>query len=68
MFGEMPAISINGRNLDDFSGDVGSRWEFIADRVMGGISYGEVRFSDDLGGHVMALSGNVPRKGQFLLA
>ena len=45
--------------VDDFSGDVGSRWEFIADRVMGGISYGEVRFSDDLGGHVMTLSGTV---------
>ncbi len=45
--------------VDDFSGDVASRWEFIADRVMGGISYGEVRFSDDLGGHVMTLSGTV---------
>ena len=45
--------------VDDFSGDVASRWEFIADRVMGGISYGEVRFGDDLGGHVMTLSGTV---------
>ena len=45
--------------VDDFSGDVASRWEFIADRVMGGVSYGEVRFGRDLGGHVMTLSGTV---------
>jgi hypothetical protein len=45
--------------VDDFSGDAASRWEFIADRVMGGVSYGEVRFGRDLGGHVMTLSGTV---------
>tara|TARA_Y100001934_G_C12224177_1_gene712183 strand:+ start:352 stop:909 length:558 start_codon:yes stop_codon:yes gene_type:complete len=45
--------------VDDFSGDVASRWEFIADRVMGGVSYGEIRFGDDFGEPTMTLSGTV---------
>ena len=45
--------------IDDFSDDASSHWEFIADGVMGGVSYGSVRFNHVEKNNVMTLSGTV---------
>ncbi len=45
--------------IDDFSDDASSRWEFIADGVMGGVSYGSVQFNHVEKNDVMILSGTV---------
>ena len=56
--------------IDDFSDDASSRWEFIADGVMGGLSYGSVRFNYVEKNDVMTLSGTVSTEnnGGFIQA
>ena len=56
--------------IDDFSNDPSSRWEFIADGVMGGVSYGSVRFNLVEKNDVMTLSGTVSTEnnGGFIQA
>ena len=56
--------------IDDFSDDASSRWEFIADGVMGGVSYGSVQFNHVEKNDVMILSGTVSTEnnGGFIQA
>ena len=56
--------------IDDFSDDASSHWEFIADGVMGGVSYGSVRFYHVGKNNVMTLSGTVSTQnnGGFIQA
>ena len=56
--------------IDDFSDDASSRWEFIADGVMGGVSYGSVQFNHVEKNGVMTLSGTVSTEnnGGFIQA
>ena len=56
--------------IDDFSDDASSRWEFIADGVMGGVSYGSVQFNHVEKSDVMTLSGTVSTEnnGGFIQA
>ena len=56
--------------IDDFSHDASSRWEFIADGVMGGVSYGSVQFNHVEKNGVMTLSGTVSTEnnGGFIQA
>ena len=56
--------------IDDFSDDASSRWEFIADGVMGGVSYGSVQFNHVEKNDVMTLSGTVSTEnnGGFIQA
>ncbi|MDQ2094900.1 CIA30 family protein [Rhodalgimonas zhirmunskyi] len=59
-----------GRMIDDFSGDPGARWEFVSDRVMGGVSSGRVAFEPAGEGVALHLTGEVSTKnrGGFLQA
>ena len=56
--------------IDDFSDDASTRWEFIADGVMGGVSYGSVQFNHVEKSDVMTLSGTVSTEnnGGFIQA
>ena len=56
--------------IDDFSNEASSRWEFIADGVMGGVSYGSVQFNHVEKNDVMTLSGTVSTEnnGGFIQA
>ena len=53
--------------IDDFSEDASSRWEFITDGVMGGVSYGNVQFNHVEKNDVMILSGTVIPKTMAVL-
>lgn len=54
--------------LDTFDNDPQSRWEFIADTVMGGVSSGQVSFSKENGSGHARLTGNVSteNRGGFI--
>ncbi|UOD51675.1 CIA30 family protein [Orrella daihaiensis] len=56
--------------IEDFSGTPQTRWEFIADTVMGGVSSGQVQFVRDNGQTVLKLSGAVStaNNGGFIQA
>jgi len=56
--------------MEDFSGDPLSRWEFIADGVMGGVSRGDLQFDRVDERTVMTLSGTVSTEnnGGFIQA
>jgi hypothetical protein len=56
--------------VDDFSRNPSSRWEFIADSVMGGVSSGEIQFEQQSGDDTMTLSGSVStaNNGGFIQA
>ncbi len=58
------------RMIEDFSGTPASRWEFISDQVMGGISTGLVTFRQEDGQTVLNLQGsvNTANNGGFIQA
>ncbi|MCK0150265.1 CIA30 family protein [Marivita sp. S6314] len=45
--------------FDDFSGDVGARWDYVADGVMGGVSQGGAEIRGAGSGAVLRLQGAV---------
>ena len=56
--------------IEDFTGTPASRWEFITDQVMGGVSTGRVALESDSGQTVLHLQGVVStaNNGGFLQA
>lgn len=56
--------------IEDFSGTPASRWEFITDQVMGGVSTGRVSLEGDAGQTVLHLQGAVStaNNGGFIQA
>ncbi len=56
--------------IEDFSGTPASRWEFISDQVMGGVSTGQVSLESEAGQTVLHLQGAVSTKnnGGFIQA
>ncbi|WP_133484783.1 CIA30 family protein [Aliiroseovarius marinus] len=54
--------------LETFDNDPQSRWEFLADTVMGGVSTGQVRFEKENGAGYARLTGNVSteNRGGFI--
>lgn len=59
-----------GQMIDDFSGTPQTRWEFISDQVMGGVSTGQVTLRPENGQTVLHLAGSVStaNKGGFIQA
>ena len=45
--------------IEDFSGDTGARWDYVADRVMGGVSSGRAEFIGTGSEVILRLSGHV---------
>lgn len=45
--------------FDDFSGDANARWDYVADRVMGGVSSGRAEIRGTGAGAVLRLTGTV---------
>lgn len=64
------ATSALGDNvmMDTFDNNPESRWEFLADTVMGGVSTGQVRFEQEDGAAYARLTGNVSteNRGGFI--
>ncbi len=58
------------RMIEDFSGAPASRWEFISDQVMGGVSTGQVSLRQEDGQTVLNLQGSVStaNRGGFIQA
>lgn len=58
----------SGSLMDDFSKQPESRWEFITDQVMGGVSTGQVRFEPIEGRTAAHLTGKVSteNRGGFI--
>lgn len=54
--------------LDTFDMNPQSRWEYLADTVMGGVSTGQVSFETENGSRFARLTGNVSteRRGGFI--
>ena len=54
--------------FDDFSGDAGARWDYVADGVMGGVSSGGAEIRGAGTDAVLRLQGNVStaNNGGFL--
>ena len=48
-----------GMLVEDFSVQPETRWQFIADTVMGGVSRGEVAFEDEGGNAYARMTGKV---------
>ena len=48
--------------FDDFSGDVGARWDYVADNVMGGVSSGRAEVTGTGEGALLRLTGLVSTK------
>jgi len=73
VFGIVFATSIargGERMIEDFSGSPASRWDFISDQVMGGVSTGRVSLEAERGQTILHLQGNVSTKnnGGFIQA
>lgn len=64
------ALAVSGtargeaRMIDDFSGDPAGRWDFLTDRVMGGVSTGRVSFERVGGGDALHLEGEVSTRNR----
>ncbi|MCL3881362.1 CIA30 family protein [Marivita sp. GX14005] len=48
-----------GQTFDDFSGDAAARWDYVADRVMGGVSEGGAEIAGTGENAVLRLRGQV---------
>ena len=73
IFSLIAAVAITGQAMadtvfDDFSGDAGARWDYVADGVMGGVSSGGAEIRGAGTDAVLRLRGNVStaNNGGFL--
>ena len=66
----MAGQAMAGSVFDDFSGEAGARWDFVADRVMGGVSSGRAEIVGSGDGARLRLTGQVSTEnnGGFIQA